>query len=137
MGALSPHFTAAEFACPHCRVSKALPALVLGLERLRTLGYSSGLVVRSGYRCPVHNKAVGGAANSQHRYGSAADVDLRVSLASVVALGVFSGVGWQTAAGGRRLVRHVDVRHASGHNTTGGTPAHPTTWEYGPGGVWH
>lgn len=32
------------------------------------------IVVSSGYRCPKLNKAVGGAANSQHAFGSASDI---------------------------------------------------------------
>lgn len=133
---LSAHFMLSEFACPHCGVAKALPELVAGLEKLRALAYPGGLIVRSGYRCPEHNRAVGGAADSQHLYGSACDVDLVANTRDVAALGAFSGIGWQVS-GGRHLVRHVDVRHASGHNTTGGTTANPSTWEYGPDGSWH
>lgn len=133
---ISAHFVLSEFACPHCHNAKALGVLVEGLEHLRALAYPHGLIVRSGYRCPVHNKDVGGAPDSQHLYGSACDVDLVAPVADVLALRVFSGIGWQ-AVGGRHLVRHVDVRHASGHNTTGGTPTNPSTWEYGPDGSWH
>lgn len=32
------------------------------------------IIVSSGYRCPVLNKAVGGVANSQHQKGLAADL---------------------------------------------------------------
>ena len=32
------------------------------------------IVVNSGYRCPIHNAAVGGVANSQHLRGEAADL---------------------------------------------------------------
>jgi uncharacterized protein YcbK (DUF882 family) len=31
--------------------------------------------VNCGYRCPKHNKEVGGVPNSQHLYGIAADID--------------------------------------------------------------
>ena len=34
------------------------------------------IVVNSGFRCPVHNRAVGGATGSQHVKGEAADVTL-------------------------------------------------------------
>lgn len=126
---LSTHFTLREFRCPCCGKEKALPVLVIGLEKLRALAYPKGLIIRSGYRCSSHNTAVGGAKNSQHLYGAAGDVDLRAQLDEVIALGVFSGIGYQRI-NGRDLVRHVDVRHVSGHNTTGGTPTHPTTWRY-------
>ena len=35
------------------------------------------MVVTSGYRCPIHNAAIGGAAESQHIYGTAADIAVR------------------------------------------------------------
>jgi uncharacterized protein YcbK (DUF882 family) len=129
MGRLSEHFVEDEFACRHCGVARAHPALVDGLERLRELAYPSGLIVRSGYRCDDHNTAAGGAQLSQHQYGAAADVDLRAELDAVRALGVFSGIGYQVL-GGRRLVRHVDVRHAGPHNWTSSTPARPALWRY-------
>ena len=36
--------------------------------------YGHPIYVNSGYRCPVKNKAIGGAANSQHCKGQAADI---------------------------------------------------------------
>lgn len=36
--------------------------------------WGNPIVISSGYRCPRLNKAVGGAANSQHAFGSAADI---------------------------------------------------------------
>ena len=56
---------------------EALVEQVLEPARLR-LGLP--IVVNSGYRCNVHNAAVGGVANSQHMRGEAADIrckDLR------------------------------------------------------------
>lgn len=43
------------------------------LDPLRE-AYGKPIVVTSGYRCPALNKAVGGASNSQHLYGYAADI---------------------------------------------------------------
>lgn len=80
----------------------------------------------AGYRDPQHNAAVGGAKNSQHLYGNAADLPEVASLSAVRGLRVFSGIGVQRSNG---LVRHVDVRHV-GPNTTGGTPTSPTIWYY-------
>lgn len=36
--------------------------------------WGDSIIVTSGYRCPKLNSAVGGAKNSQHCYGSAADI---------------------------------------------------------------
>ena len=133
MGDLSPHFSRAEFTCHHCGTLPAggVPtALVHGLEALRALAYPDGLMIESGYRCAAYNATLAHAATgSQHLYAAAADIPLRAELGSVQALHAFSGIGWQ-AAGRRRLVRHVDVRHASGHDPTASTTAHPATWEY-------
>lgn len=44
------------------------------LDPLREI-YGKPIHVNSGYRCPALNKAVGGASNSGHMYGVAADID--------------------------------------------------------------
>lgn len=36
--------------------------------------FGKPIIVNSGYRCPKHNVAVGGVANSQHTRGEAADI---------------------------------------------------------------
>lgn len=76
---LSPHFNEDEFRCRHCGelpATSMAPELILKLEALRaTVG--KPLIVTSGYRCPAHNKAVGGAAKSQHVLGTAADISAR------------------------------------------------------------
>jgi hypothetical protein len=36
--------------------------------------YGKPIIVNSGYRCPKHNAAVGGASGSQHMRGEAADI---------------------------------------------------------------
>lgn len=36
--------------------------------------YIGAINISSGYRCPRLNKAIGGASNSQHLYGQAADI---------------------------------------------------------------
>lgn len=43
------------------------------LDPLRE-AYGEPIIVSSGYRCPELNKAVGGAASSQHTLGQAADI---------------------------------------------------------------
>lgn len=72
MGDLSRNFSRSEFACPHCGEVEIDPLLVATLQRIRDK--AGPVVVTSGYRCPVHNEAVGGVRNSQHIYGRAADI---------------------------------------------------------------
>ena len=50
---------------------KGLVANVLDPARER---YGRPIAVNSGYRCAIHNAAVGGVRNSQHMKGEAADI---------------------------------------------------------------
>lgn len=103
-GHLSAHFDAHEFACPHCGVALVRPQLVALLERIRSID-NRPLRIVSGYRCPIHNRDVGGAENSQHMYGSAADLPGgRVTVAQALRAGAV-GIGSK----GDYAV-HVDVR---------------------------
>lgn len=45
------------------------------LERLQSIRSEVGrpVIINSGYRCPSHNSAVGGASQSRHMVGDAAD----------------------------------------------------------------
>lgn len=105
MGDLSAHFSRSEFRCRHClRLVGPAGDLVHVLEHIRALS-GAPLHVVSGFRCPQHNEAVGGAVGSQHLFGTAADLAQgRATLAQARAAGA-TGVGvkngWAT---------HVDVR---------------------------
>lgn len=116
MGDLSEHFSRSEFRCRHCgRLVGPDPKLILVLERIRAggSGPTRPLRIRSGYRCPEHNRRVGGAKASQHLLGKAADIEPgRATLEQARAAGA-TGIGLS----GRWAV-HVDVR------------AQPTTWRY-------
>ena len=73
---LSPHFNAREFRCSCGKSHETLIAsqLVDKLEALYTALNCSKIIVTSGYRCPEHDKAVGGTSSGQHTKGTAADV---------------------------------------------------------------
>ncbi len=73
---LSPHFNAREFRCQCGQPHETLIAseLVDKLETLYTALNCSKIIVTSGYRCPEHDKAVGGTSSGQHTKGTAADV---------------------------------------------------------------
>lgn len=73
---LSEHFSEDEFDCYCCGEggNKISPILIRELEKLREECGNYPLYINSGYRCPRHNWEVGGATNSQHVQGTAADV---------------------------------------------------------------
>ena len=77
MGDLSKDFSRSEFACQGagcCGASAPVhPELVAGLQELRGK-VGAPLTITSGFRCITHNAKVGGAADSQHTIGLAADV---------------------------------------------------------------
>lgn len=77
MGDLSKDFSRAEFACQGescCGGSAPVhPELVAGLQELRGK-VGAPLTLTSGFRCITHNAKVGGASDSQHTIGLAADV---------------------------------------------------------------
>ena len=73
---LSPNFLVREFACKDGTdpvfVDSELVAL---LQDIRD-HFGRPVVISSAYRTAAHNKAVGGAAYSQHQYGRAADIHI-------------------------------------------------------------
>ena len=73
---LSLHFNVREFRCSCGKSHETLLAseLVDKLEALYTALNCSKIIVTSGYRCPEHDKAVGGTSSGQHTKGTAADV---------------------------------------------------------------
>lgn len=75
-GYISPHFRKAEFACNHCgSIGDGISSALLDcLENMRRDLGEHPVTINSGYRCPQHNANVGGAPNSQHLYGTAADI---------------------------------------------------------------
>lgn len=58
---------------PGPEVVANLRRTALGLELVRAL-IGAPIIISSGYRSPLVNKAVGGAAKSQHLTGQAADI---------------------------------------------------------------
>lgn len=79
------YFKQQEFACPCCGKYKVDPELINKLEQLRAMLGDDPITITSGYRCPKHNKEVGGAKHSQHMKGKAADIKVKGYTPSEVA----------------------------------------------------
>lgn len=116
MGDLSKNFSSSEFECPHCHQSPMDPLLISVLQIIRDY-VKLPIVVNSGYRCPEHNKRVGGVANSQHIFGKAADIYvegwsnkqlLDVIRALTVAKKIYVGYAYIIKNSNRAV--HIDVR---------------------------
>lgn len=76
------YFSPEEFRC-QCRNKgkpscdgwpHALQPLLVQLADRARAHFDQPITVISGLRCPEHNQAVGGVADSQHMYGEAADI---------------------------------------------------------------
>ena len=61
--------------CGYLNVGGRLAKLLNALEILRSQVHTPIAIV-SGYRCPSHNRAVGGAGGSKHLTGEAADISV-------------------------------------------------------------
>lgn len=75
---VSAHFKIREFAQKDGRCDKVLidSELVEVLEDVRT-HFNKPVIITSGYRTPEYNAKVGGAKNSQHTKGTAADIQVK------------------------------------------------------------
>ena len=134
---LSENFNSLEFDCHGsgcCSETIINPKLVEYVQKIRD-HFGKSITVTSGYRCPVHNKRIGGATGSRHSKGDAADIVVSGVAPREVAkyaesIGI-KGIGlYETNADGH--FTHVDTRDVKsfwyGQNeakrtTFGGSPA--------------
>src|SRR5205085_12484407 len=119
-GRCSQHFTFRSFRSPGDGWIKLDRMLVRALEAYRA-ALGEPVAILAGHRDADWNAAHGGQPDSQHLHGTAADLEPAMRLDDVLALRVFSGIGYEERSG---LVVHVDVRHA-GPGPDGATVAHP------------
>lgn len=74
---LSTNFAVKEFACKDGSDAVLVaPRLVMVLQSLRS-HFCAAVTINSGYRTPQYNARVGGVTDSQHCYGTAADIVVR------------------------------------------------------------
>lgn len=126
-----PSFSPAEIAC---RGTGAIRINTEAMDRLQSLRNRLGkpLIVRSGYRSPSHNRAVGGAPASKHMLGTAFDIamanhDPMAFEAAARAVG-FLGFGTYPRSG----FMHIDLGPARGWGEPFPTRATPFVPELPP-----
>jgi len=73
---IAENFNLKEFSCKCCGSVKIDSELVERLQILRNR-IARPVIITSGYRCPKHNKEVGGVDNSYHTLGLAVDIVVR------------------------------------------------------------
>jgi len=127
----SAHFSFSEFRCQCGGTLTGCQGVLIHRTHIRRLeAYRSrvgaGVSIVSGYRCPLHNKRIGGASSSQHMFGVATDIR-GPKLSTVRSYQLFAGIGYSRSSG---RVLHVDSRDVGGYNVTHGRPSAPTIWEY-------
>lgn len=112
---LSKNFKVSEFACKGggcCSTVLIDEQLVKYLQTIRD-HFNKNITITSGYRCPVHNKNVGGATGSRHAKGQAADIVVQGIAPAEVAkyaesIGI-KGIGlYETSRDGYFV--HIDTR---------------------------
>lgn len=111
---LSTNFKVSEFAC-HDGSDAILvaPRLVMVLQSIRS-HFGAAVTINSAYRTPQWNEKQGGAAASQHCYGTAADITVKGRTPAQVAayarelMPDWGGVGIYD----RKGFTHIDVREA-------------------------
>lgn len=129
---MSWNFSFTEFRCKcggryrNCKRNWTSRKHVLRMETYRK---KVGRPVRiiSGYRCPGHNAAVGGASKSQHMYGYSCDFAGLVKASTLVNWNIFAGVGRGQRNG---MAVHGDSRDLSPYNYTRSSRSRPSQWTY-------
>ncbi len=115
-----PNFREGEIACRHCGESYIDVPTMDALQMLRKL-MGGPITVTCGHRCAAHNKAVGGAARSEH-----------LLLALDIAVGSFDRFALLNnakAAGFKRFGLMNNALHVDMHPIDAG---HAAMWTYGP-----
>ncbi|NPV63857.1 MAG: S8 family serine peptidase [Methanotrichaceae archaeon] len=107
---LSRNFKVNELvASDGSRYARISPELVEGLQKIRDRA-GSAIIVNSGYRHPALNEAVGGADNSQHIAGRAADIRTSTKRPLEMARIVLEELGCEIGLGLGKNSIHVDLR---------------------------
>lgn len=107
---LSKNFTVKEFACSDGTDTVFISlALVNLLQKIRN-HFGKAVIINSAYRTEAHNKSIGGATYSQHKYGLAADIHINGVTPKEIAVYVETLMPSSGGIGIYKSFVHVDVR---------------------------
>lgn len=107
---LSKNFTVKEFACSDGTDTVFISlALVNLLQKIRN-HFGKAVIINSAYRTEAHNKSIGGATYSQHKYGLAADIHINGVTPKEIAAYVETLMPSSGGIGIYQSFVHVDVR---------------------------
>lgn len=113
---LSKNFKLEEFMCKcGCDSTGDVPmqvAFIMKLQKMRDL-YNKPMKITSGYRCPEYNAKIGGAENSYHMLGRAADIYCPKSSDRYALIKYALEAGFRGIGIGDNFV-HVDDRDTGG-----------------------
>ena len=115
---MTKNFNIKEFQCNcGCKTPENLKHNILVLaNQLQVLRdyVKKPIILTNGYRCPKHNKAVGGVSNSQHVLGKAADIKIPglspFAVAKIIENLVSEGKMMQGGVGIYNTFTHYDIR---------------------------
>jgi uncharacterized protein YcbK (DUF882 family) len=107
---LSTNFKVKEFASKDGSDAVLVaPRLVMVLQSLRS-HFCAAVTINSGYRTPQYNAKVGGVTDSQHCYGTAADIVVRGKTPAQVAAYARQLMPDWGGVGKYASFTHIDVR---------------------------
>lgn len=112
---LGRNFHRSEFKCKcgHCDFDTVDLELVVVLQDVRD-HFGQSVTVTSGNRCPIYNAQVGGAPNSYHVRGRAADIQVANVDPSEVQAYVLNKYPNQYGIGVYDSFTHIDTRTGMG-----------------------
>lgn len=107
---LSKNFTVKEFACSDGTDTVFISLVLVNLLQKIRDHFDKAVIINSAYRTEAHNKSIGGATYSQHKYGLAADIHINGITPKEIAAYVETLLPSSGGIGIYKNFCHVDVR---------------------------
>lgn len=107
---LSKNFTVKEFACSDGTDTVFISLTLVNLLQKIRDHFDKAVIINSAYRTEAHNKSIGGATYSQHKYGLAADIHINGVTPKEIAAYVETLMPSSGGIGIYKSFVHVDVR---------------------------